>query len=72
MLKLHDDSSRIVVLEAGIKLGEFVKEETSIGEIEEVIRKGPVSSALIVGVVFTLLTLVRGPDCLFFFSLGEG
>lgn len=38
--QVYDHSSRIVVREAGTKLGEFVREETSIEEIEEVIRKG--------------------------------
>lgn len=70
--QVYYHSSRIVILEAGIKLGEFVKEETSIGEIEEVIRKGSVSSALIVGVVFTLCTFACALNCLFFFSLNEG
>lgn len=38
--EVFDHASRIVILEGGIKLGEFLKEETSIAEVEEIIRTG--------------------------------
>ena len=38
--QVFDHASRIVVLEGGTKLGEFWKEETSIEQIEAIIRKG--------------------------------
>lgn len=38
--QIYDSSDRIVILESGSKIGEFLKKETSVEEIREIIGKG--------------------------------